>query len=86
MDEESQAPAMPVYPVGTPLDSIRVWDRGIKVRFQCSVHRGAEWVSKEPRVSSWFIAKDGPDCMCKTINMVTTAEYAPQKNSWSPYQ
>ncbi|UKH48323.1 hypothetical protein SEA_LILMAC1015_37 [Arthrobacter phage Lilmac1015] len=74
-----------VYPAGTRIDSIRIYDRSTKVAFTCSEHPGGPvWVSKDPRISSWFVrtAEDESkhDCGCKTNKMVTASEYAPTRN------
>lgn len=44
----------PVYPAGTPLEDVMVFDRGIKVHFKCTDHPQWSYVSKDPYVSNWF--------------------------------
>lgn len=70
------------YPAGTPVESIRHFDRSIKVSFACSNHPDVVWWSKEPDRSTWFPATTDPSgyapdqsrCGCRGT-YVTTKEY-----------
>lgn len=48
------AEEMPVYPAGTPLEDVKVFDRGTKVLFKCTEHPQWTYASKDPYVSNWF--------------------------------
>lgn len=73
---QSQNPT--THPVGTPITSIRTWDRSTKVGMVCTNHPEAgTWWSKQPAVSWWFpsSADQGDGCQCGLNYFVTAHEY-----------
>lgn len=67
-----------IYPTHTPVSAIRFFDRSTKVFFECSIHPGSAWMSKQPSCSQWFAtAANTEDCACDMGGDTwwTSAEY-----------
>ena len=70
---------MTIHPIHTPVSAITYFDRSTKVFFECQIHPGSAWMSKQPSCSQWFATRDNTeDCNCDMGNLNnwwTSAEY-----------
>lgn len=70
---------MTVYPKHTPIAAITHFDRSTKVHFECMIHEGSKWMSKQPSCSQWFASwGNTEDCDCSMDdlrNWWTSEEY-----------
>lgn len=50
--------ATKTYPKGTNVREVNGWDRSIKAVFECKMHPGIHYASKQPSCSNWFPANE----------------------------
>ena len=50
--------AAKTFPKGTNIREVTGWDRSIKAVFECKMHPGIHYMSKQPSCSNWFPANE----------------------------